>query len=134
MIEHTSSESDWKLKLTPEQFNVCRLKGTEHAFTGKYHDTKASGRYHCVCCDTPLFTSEVKYDSGTGWPSFWESLPGAVKTHHDTTYGMSRTEVLCAKCDAHLGHVFEDGPPPTGQRFCINSIALQHHPVPQSSV
>lgn len=119
------TDEEWKKILSPEQFNVARKNGTELAFTGKYHNCHEDGIYQCVCCGTDLFNSQAKFDSGTGWPSFWEPVAEEnVKTKTDRSLFMVRTEVLCARCDSHLGHVFDDGPPPTGLRFCMNSASL----------
>lgn len=121
----TKTEQEWKDQLSPEQYQVARQCGTERAFTGKYWNTKENGIYNCVCCGEPLFKSDAKFDSGTGWPSFYEPVSqGSVITHTDKSYGMTRTEVRCAKCDAHLGHVFDDSPTPTGLRYCMNSASL----------
>jgi peptide-methionine (R)-S-oxide reductase len=120
------SDAEWRAELTPEQFAVCRGKATERAFTGAYWNCKEAGTYHCVCCGSPLFSSSAKYESHSGWPSFWEPVsPDAVRTELDISHGMRRVEVLCGTCDAHLGHLFDDGPPPTGLRFCMNSVALR---------
>lgn len=119
----------WKQRLTPEEYAVCREKGTERPFTGKYNSEDRSGRYYCTCCGQLLFYSDTKFDAGCGWPSFFrEAAPGNITETRDTSHGMVRTEITCSQCDSHLGHVFPDGPPPTGLRYCLNSVSLKFEP------
>ena len=123
------SDAEWRERLTPEQFHVLRQKGTERAFTGKYWNTKTPGTYRCAACGQELFSADTKYDSGSGWPSFTQPMEaGQVDEHVDTSHGMNRTEVTCSRCGSHLGHVFPDGPAPTGLRYCINSVSLSLEP------
>lgn len=126
-VEKTDAE--WRAQLTPDQYRITRQHGTERAFSSPDFALEKAGTYHCVCCNRPLFRSRTKFDSGTGWPSFFEPISmNAVTEHHDLSYGLSRTEIRCADCDAHLGHVFADGPPPTGLRYCMNGVALTFEP------
>ena len=123
------SEEEWRAKLTPEQFQICRLKGTEPAFSGEYWNCHEDGVYRCVCCDAELFRSDDKFDSGSGWPSFTRAAEeGRIATHEDLSHGMRRIEITCQSCGSHLGHVFDDGPMPTGQRYCVNSASLKLKP------
>jgi peptide-methionine (R)-S-oxide reductase len=129
-LEYTKDDNEIRDRLTEEQYFVTQHAGTERAFTGCYWDTKETGKYHCIVCDVELFTSETKFDSGTGWPSFFEAVEAnSIKRKVDESHGMVRIEALCASCDAHLGHIFNDGPPPTGERFCMNSASLKLVPL-----
>jgi peptide-methionine (R)-S-oxide reductase len=125
MEKITKTEAEWRATLTPEQYHVLREKGTERAFTGKYVDTKTGGTYACAACGLELFASDTKFDSHCGWPSFFDAKPGTVDMHEDRAFGMRRIEVTCTRCGSHLGHVFPDGPKPTGQRYCINSVSVE---------
>jgi len=124
-LKITKSDQEWQEQLSHEAYYVCRQNGTEPPFSGKYYKAKEKGVYKCICCHSPLFLSSTKFDSGTGWPSYYQAIDNAVVTIEDVSHGMVRTEVRCATCDAHLGHLFPDGPEPTGMRYCINSVCLE---------
>ena len=129
MNKINKSEAEWRQQLDDTQFQVCRMKGTERPFTGAYYRNSTPGVYHCVCCDAPLFDTDTQFDAGCGWPSYYQPIsPEVVEEHEDFSHGMHRIEVTCTRCDAHLGHVFPDGPPPTGLRYCINSVCLRLEP------
>lgn len=130
----SQNEDDWKQKLTPEQYHVLREKGTERPFTGQYLNNKSDGVYRCGACGNPIFTSDTKFDSGSGWPSFDQAIPNSIKLTKDNSHGMQRIEVTCAKCGSHLGHLFNDGPTESGERFCINSVSLGFEPIAKSAL
>ncbi len=133
MSKIDKTDAEWRAQLDEETYRVTREKGTERPYTGRFYQHQESGTYHCVCCDAALFRSDSKYDAGCGWPSFSDAIEGAVTTREDRSHGMIRTEILCARCDAHLGHVFDDGPTPSGQRFCVNSVSLDFDDDPSAA-